>query len=296
MHAALRTLAAGAAAGALLLWREPAAAGQAQRPPPASTKPMHIMSLNLCTDLLLLQMVPRARIASVTSLAHDAVNTLFPGADAGVAVNFGASEDIIKDKPDLILAGDYSTPEARRLVARALRTPMIQVKPAASFADIRATIRQVGVAVGETARADAMIHRMDAELALLARSRLPRIMRVVAWSGGSLVPGKGTLTDSIIEAAGAVNIAAQPGARDSTFDVEELLRTRPDALLYGGERSGKPSLHADEGQHRLVRNLFGDRRIEYDEVEHECGLPQSADSALAIHRALMALPARSPSL
>jgi hypothetical protein len=102
------------------------------------------------------------------------------------------------------------------------------------------------------------------------------------------------LTNAIIEAAGAVNIGAQPRAHDGTFDVEQLLRANPDALLYGEERSGKPSLHADEGQHRLVRELFGDRRIEYDDVAHECGLPQSADSAWTLHRALMALPRKEP--
>jgi iron complex transport system substrate-binding protein len=260
----------------------------------ATAKPMHIMSINFCTDLLLLQMVPKARIASVTYLAHDAAEVLFPGADAGVAVNHGTSEDIINEKPDLILAGDYSTPETRKLAARALRTPLIHFKPADNFDDIRATIRQMGAATGEPARAEAMIQRMDAELAQLARSRLPRPLRVVAWSGGSTVPGKGTLTDAIIEAAGAVNIAAQPHGHDGTFDVEQLLRANPDALLYGGERSGKPLLNADEGQPRLVRDLFGDRRIVYDDVAHACGLPQSADSAWTIHRALMALPRKGP--
>jgi len=257
---------------------------------------MHIMSMNLCTDLLLLQMAPKSRIASVTFLAHDAVNDLFPGADAGVAVNLGMSEDIIKEKPDLILLGDYSPPEIRKLAAKALHAPLIQVKPAENFNDIRATIRQIGVAIGEPARAEAMIQRMDATLAQLTSSPLPRPMRVVAWSGGSAVPGKGTLTDAIIGAAGAMNIAAQPGALDGTFGVEQLIFAHPDALLFGGQRSGQPSLHADEGQHRLVRELYGDRRIDYDDIAHECGLPQSADSAWYIHRALLRLPTKRPSL
>jgi iron complex transport system substrate-binding protein len=283
VHDAVRTLVSGAAVAALLV------SGGA-----ATARPMHIMSMNLCTDLLLLQMVPKARIASVTYLAHAAANVLFPGADAGVAINLGTSEDIINERPDLIVTGGYSMPETRKLAAGALRTPLIWVRPADNFDDIRASIRQLGAATGETARADTMIRRMDAQLAQLARSRLPRPIRVVAWSGGSFVPGKGTLTDAIIEAAGAVNIAAQPNAHDGAFDVEQLLRAAPDALLYGGEWAGKPSLHADEGQHRLVRDLFGDRRIQYTEVAHECGLPQSADSAVTIHRALMALPRKGP--
>lgn len=296
MTPALRNLASGAAALALLFSGSAMAVEQPPAPPVAAQKPMHIMSMNLCTDLLLLQMVPRTRIASITDVAHDAVEVLFPGADKGVATNWATSEDIVNQKPDLILAIDYGTPRTRKLVTAALHVPLIQIKPANDFADIRAAIRQVGAAVGEPARAEALIRRMDARLAQIDRSPLPRRMRVVAWSGGDSVPGKDTLTNAIIEAAGAVNIAAQPGAQSSGFDIEQLLAARPDALLYGGDYAGKPSLHADEGQHRLVRLLYGDRRIDYDDVAHECGLPQSADSAWSIHRALLALPKRSPPL
>jgi iron complex transport system substrate-binding protein len=295
MRNVLRNLLASAVAGAVVL--SAAAAGkQAHKPGPPSAKPMHIMSMNICSDLLLLQMVPKTRIASVTFLAHDAVRKLFPGVDEGVAINSGTSEDIINERPDLILADDYSMPETRSLAAGALHARLIQIKPADNFDDIRAAIHQVGVAVGEPGAAETMIRRMDATLAQIPQSPLRRPMRVVAWSGGAFVPGKGTLTDAIITAAGAVNIAAQPGAQDGAFDVERLLQIRPDALLYGGEWSGKPSLRAEQGQHRLVREIFGGRRIEYDDVAHECGLPQSADSARDIHRALLSLSKTRPVL
>jgi iron complex transport system substrate-binding protein len=290
-------VASGIAAAALLAAGAAAAAGPGHaRPaavqPPAAPKPMRIMSLNQCTDLLLLQLVPRSRIASLSYLGHDAVDTLFPGADTGLQVNQGTAEDVLNQQPDLILAGEFTTPVTKRLAAQALHTPLVEVRSADSFADIRATVRQVGAAVGEPARAEALIRQMDATLARIAATPLPRRMRVVAWSGGSWVPGKGTLTNDIIETAGAVNIAALPGANDSGFDVEQLLAANPDALLYGGGRSGPPSLQADEGQHPLVRALFGDRRIDFNDVAHSCGLPQSADSALAIHRALLAIANR----
>jgi len=116
----------------------------------------------------------------------------------------------------------------------------------------------------------------------------------VAWSGGSAVPGKGSLTDAIITAAGAVNIAAKPGPAESSFGVEELLIAQPDALLFGGATLGKPSLFSDQGQHRAVRQLFAGRRIAYNDMAHTCGLPQSADSARDLRRAFDALPERGP--
>lgn len=285
MRRALRSLATGVAAAALAI-SQPAAAA-----PSPSAKPQRILSMNLCTDMLLLELVPRARIAGVTYLAHDGVEALFPGADDGVSVNHGTPEDIINLKPDLILAGTFSTPLTRRL-AKAIGAPIVEVPDAVTFDDIRRNLRQVGQAVGEPARAGALVARMDADLAALAAlpSRPP--VRVIAWSGGDSVPGRATLSGHIIEAAGAVNIAARPGQTYTSLDVEQLLAARPAALLYGGGGPLKPSLRGEEGQHRVVRRLYAGRRIVYSDIAHTCGLPQSARSALDLRRALNALPVR----
>jgi iron complex transport system substrate-binding protein len=254
-------------------------------------KPQRIMTMNQCADLIALQLVPRSRIASVTYLAREGAEQLFPGADAGIPVNHGTAEDVINVRPDLILAGDLSTPVTRRLAKR-VGARVVELKSAQSFADVRATVRQVGEAVGEPARAAQVIATMDAKLAWLAAHPPKRRTRVVAWSGGTTVPGKGTLANEIIEAAGALNVAALPGIADTTFDVEQLLIADPDAVLYGTRSTNPPSLSREEGRHRVVRRLWGDRRIGYSELSFVCGLPQSADTALRIRAALDALPQR----
>jgi iron complex transport system substrate-binding protein len=275
------------AAAAACFAQTAAAATSLARPP------QRIMSLNQCTDLLLLELVPRSRIASVSFLAHEAVETLFPGRDAGIPVNHGAAEDVIRFRPDLILAADFSTPMTRKLASR-LGAPVVVVNSATTFDDLRAAIRQVGSAVGEPLRAEALVQGMDAKLAALAADPPGRRPRVVAWGGGGAVPGRDTLANAIIAAAGGVNIAALPGANTSTFDVEQLLLAKPDALLYGGGSADAPSWRQAEGQHRLVRRIYGARRIAYNEALYTCGLPQSADAAAALRRALDALPPQPP--
>ncbi len=255
----------------------------------AAPRPVRILSMNMCTDLLLLQLVPRDRVAAVTYLAHDGAEALFPGADAGIAINHGTPEDIINLKPDLIVAGDFSTALTRSL-ARRVGARLVEVKSATTFDDIRANLRQLGAAVGEPARAEALLHRMDATLADLAATAPRRPTRVVVWSGGTTVPGKDTLTNAIVTAAGARNIAAVPGPADSSFGVEELLAARPDALLYGAAMPGVRSLTTDEGHHRVVRRLYAGRRIAFNGIVHACGLPQSADGARDLRRALAAVP------
>ena len=273
----------GVAAAAMLAFPPAAAA------PSGAAKPQRILSMNLCADMLLLELVPKGRIVAVTYLAHDGAEALFPGADAGIAVNHGTAEDIINLKPDLILAGAFSTAMTRRL-AKAIGAPIVEVPDAVSFADIRRNLRQVGAAVGEPARAEALVAQMDADLAALAALPPRPPVRVIAWSGGDSVPGRETLSGHIIAAAGAVNIAARPGQTYGAIDVEELLAARPDALLYGGGGPLKPSVRGEEGEHRVLRRLYAGRRIVYSDVAHTCGLPQSARSALDLRRALDALP------
>lgn len=254
-----------------------------------TVKPQRILSMNQCADLLLLQLVPKARIASVTYLAREGAASLFPGAANGIAINHGTPEDIVNLRPDLIVAGDFSTAMTRRL-ARRVGAPLVEVRTAASFADIRGNLRRLGEAVGEPARAELLIARMDLTLARLAADPRPAPRPVVVWSGGATVPGQDTLTNAIVTAAGARNIAARPGPADASFGVEDLLAARPEALLYAGAAPGVRSLTTDAGQHGAVRRLYASRRIAFDGIVHACGLPQSVDGARDLRRALDALP------
>ena len=258
-------------------------------------KPAHIMSMMLCNDLLLLMLVPKERIASISYLAHDAVEALLPGADRGVAINHGTAEEILLQKPDLILAGTYSSPTARKL-AKAVGARVIEVGATNNFADIHRVVRQLGEAVGDPDRAEALLAGMDQKLAWLASHQPARPLRVVAWSGGQAVPGKGTLTNAIIAASGADNIAASlPDNRYGSFGLEELLAARPDAILQGEARWSGPSLRDAQSMHSLIGRYWHGRVISYPDAAYVCGLPQSADAAIALHELYRQLPAGSPS-
>jgi len=275
-----------AIAACLLLAAAPVSAAT---PQPAA-KPHHIVSLNMCNDLMLLMLVPKSRIASITYLAHDAVQILMPGADKGVAINHGTAEDVVRDQPDLILASPWSTPVVRRF-AHKVHAPIVEIDATNSFADIRRAMRQMGAAVGEQARAEAWIARMDAELRRLAATAPPRPLRVVVWSDAGSVPGRGTLTDAIITAAGGTNIAARKDDDSfSSFGIEELLVARPDAIMQGIGLAAGPSLREGVVRHPLVARIYRGRQISYPDSLYTCGLPQSAWAAADLRRAFKAIP------
>lgn len=265
-----------------------AQSGPAEAVPVA--KPRHIMSMNMCNDLILLMLVPRERIASVTYLAHDAVAALMPGRDRGIAINHGTAEEIVVQKPDLILASPWSTPTTRRL-AKMVGAPIIEVEAANDFEAIRRVVRQIGTAVGETGRAEALIRDMNSELNSLAARRPAKPLRVVAWTGDGSVPGRGTLTDAIITAAGGVNIAAKRmDDHYSSFGLEELMLARPDAIMQGVGLYAGPALRDNSARHPLIGRLFAGRQIDYPDAGYTCGLPQSALAARQLADAFAKVP------
>jgi iron complex transport system substrate-binding protein len=254
-------------------------------------RPQRIMSLMLCTDALLLTLVPPERITSVTFLARDRGNSLLWAQARRVRVNHGLAEEVLAERPDLVLAGTYTTPETRQVLKR-LGMPLLAVPLANDFDEIRTVTRQVARAVGEEAHGEELLARMNATLRELAATRPSRPIRVLGWDGGGEVPGQGTLFDAIVRAAGGINIAAQPG-NSGSFGIERLLFARPDVLAFGDATLDTPSLRTDTAQHPLVMALYRSRRVAYPELLYSCGLPQSAEAARQLRaqlRAVMAAP------
>lgn len=253
----------------------------------AGAKPHHIMSLNMCTDQLLLDLVPPERIASVTFFSRERSNSyLWPQA-AHVPVNHGLAEEALAEQPDFVLAGSYTTTATRALLKK-LGIPLMEVPPVNNFEEIRTVTRSVAHALGEDARGEMLIAKMDRTLRVLAATRPKRVIRVAGWSGGGSVPGKGTLFDAILTAAGGVNIAASMNdARYGSFDIEELLVARPDLLAYGADDDATPGLRTDVDQHPLILKLYRNRRIAYPETLYSCGAPESADAARLLRAGML---------
>src|SRR6185437_323912 len=80
--------------------------------------PSRIMSLKICTDELLMDLVPPSRIASVTFLSREkAALKLWPQA-AHIAVNHNSAEEVLVTRPDMILTDSFTSPQMRSLLAR----------------------------------------------------------------------------------------------------------------------------------------------------------------------------------
>jgi iron complex transport system substrate-binding protein len=255
--------------------------------PAESSGPQRVMSLSMCTDDLLLDLLPPERITSVTYYARDpSISYVWPQA-AKVAINSGTVEEVLAEKPDLVLAGTFTTPATRSLLKK-FHMPLIEVAPAVDFDQIRAVTRRVAHALEREAVGEALIAKMDSTLRQLAVTRPSRIIRVAAWGEAGSAPGKGTLFDAILTAAGAVNVAAAGDAGPYlSFGMEQLIMAHPDVIAYASNTTDTPGLNADMAQHPLILKLYSGRTVTYPGALYSCGVVESADAAVALRANLL---------
>lgn len=273
-------------AAAILL----ALCAQAAAAPPAADaakqKTSRIMSLKLCTDELLMDLVPPARIASISYLSREAAALKQWPQAAHIPVNHNSIEEVLSVHPDVIVTDAYESPAMKALLAKT-GARIVEVPEAQNFDQIRAVTRGVADALGARPRAEQLIAQMDKTLAKLAASKPARRWRVAGWGGGGYVPGRDTLFNTLLEAAGGENIA---GPHGGYYDVEALIAARPQVLAFGDDYIGTPSLRQDQDEHPALLKAIGHARVVYPSAQFACGLPRSAEAAKDFRAALQGIP------
>lgn len=244
-------------------------AGQGMAAP--SSKPQRILSLKICTDELLLDLAPPERIAAVTFMSQEPAALRIWPQGAKVPVHYGTAEEILRFKPDLILTDPFISPLMRQLLTRT-GARVVEVPSAENFDQIRQTTRQVAKVLGEEAKGEALIARMDADLRAIDAKRLARPIRVAEWGNGGFVPGGGGLFGTMLKTAGAASIEK---GMTGFYDVEALIAANPDVLVYGDTYRGMATLRSDQNDHPALLRRYAKRRISYASL-YGCGVPETA--------------------
>lgn len=254
----------------------------------AVARPARVMSLNGCTDQLLLALLPPARIASLTTLAHDPGYSLLAARARGIASNRALAEDVIRDRPDLVVASSFTAPGEIAMLRR-LGTPLLVVDDPGSLDAIRRATRTVAAAVGERARGEALVAAMDRDLADLARAPGPPL-GVASWGEAGLGATAGSLADTVLTAAGARNVARAAGGRPES--IEALLALNPQMLVEGDPRFRHPGRHDELAHHPAIARRWAGRTLVLPESAVICGTPFIGRAALAVRTQLRAMAGR----
>jgi iron complex transport system substrate-binding protein len=233
--------------------------------------------MNLCTDELLMRIVDPARIAAITHLSQQPVNAPL-GLDAiasKLAVNHGLAEEVIALKPDLILAGSFTTSTATALLRRLGYTVLI-FEPENSFDDMRANIRKLAAATGDTAKAEQIIADFDTRLAAL-QARIPDDRRPIFADIGvnNYITGDNTLYAEVVNGAGYRTLGQALGFSGyRTVALEQILTVRPALMSTATPWTSPPSLSTMALGHPALRAVTARTpHVEIPERYTTCGAP-----------------------
>ncbi len=255
IRAALRTAFRGAAllsAFAVMAWPGSAIAAE----PPA--KPRRIVSLNMCTDELVLRLADPEAIASVTWLSQDPRNANMAEAARRIPANHGLVEQVLAFRPDLAIAGSFTTRNTVGLLKR-VGTPLREFGVPRDLAGVKAQIAEMAALLGEPERGQALIEEIDTRLARLAQRIGDARPKALVLRPNGFTVGRGSLVDEILTRAGFVNLAADLGIDNyGQIALETVALGGADILILNTTEGGPPSLAHEILNHPLIGRL-GDR-------------------------------------
>jgi iron complex transport system substrate-binding protein len=252
---------------------------------PAAAEPQRIVSLNLCADQILLRLVPKERIASVTFLAAEPHSSTVTDLARRIPANQGLAEEVIGLDPDLVLAGMYTARSAVGFLRRHGR-PVVDLAVPESFAAAEVQIKEIAEATGTRQRGDDLVAEMQRKLAPYSGgiAKKPRAMML---GPNGFATSYGPLVDEMMTRAGLINIAAELGAHGrASIPLEAAILADLDMLIVDtGERMA-PALAQEVLEHPAVRELKRDVKVvALPSNLWTCAGPQLADAVAILAEA-----------
>lgn len=223
----------------------------------AQPPPTRIVSLNLCTDQLLLALAPE-RIAAISVLATDPLlSTVADEAKRYPRVSADA-EDVLGHRPDLVVATPFAATLTLDLLRRLGRRVLI-VEPALDLDGLRRTLRSLGGEIGAKEKAEAVIAQLDRDLMNAQRVGATSARRpsAIIINFGGVPSGPGTLADNLLTMAGYRNaVPDYPSDHRGAIPLEALVARPPDLLVLGQNPDDYHSIQGDNLRHPAMRALL----------------------------------------
>ena len=260
----------------------------------ATEKPS-VVSMNLCTDQLVLLLADPEQILSLSYLSHNQRSSVYYDQALAFPTNRGLAEEVYILKPDITVTGTYSNWTATAML-ETLGMRIQRFEPAYHFDDIKANISAMGTLLGQSAKAQAIIDDFDARLAALKATGKDSTEatginrpRAALYEANGYTPGKSSLAHHILEAAGYQNIGAEFGYDYGTkLPLEVLLMTAPDMIILSPQGAGHA--RAEEmTRHPALAYLEKDAPHEVTTNKNwVCDTPLVLDAAIDVARLRMA--------
>ncbi len=153
-----------------------------------------------------------------------------------------AAEGVVSLKPDVVfLAGASGPPTAIEQLEK-MNIPLFRLEEGNTLEAVKERTLKIGKALGKEAEAQALVAKIDEQMAALnVPQERPRVLFVLSRGAGSpLISGRGSAADAMIALAGGVNAAGEmegykpvSGEALATFNPDVVLTTSRTFAAFG---------------------------------------------------------------
>lgn len=242
--------------------------------------PQRIVSISQCTDQLLLLMVDRERIASVSYFATDAESSYMAHAVGTIPLNHTGAEEVMAFNPDLIVGSTFASHDSAHLL-RELGYNVQLSEPPTSLTGVRELLRQFGEWTGSQQKAQQLIADMDRHLVdIHARYDNKPQRSILVYSPNGFTIGSNTLEDDIFREAGFHNLAVDMGIRGfQSVSMEQLVAAQPDFIQVDNYIYNQNSLASNYLSHPALQQVVApEKRLYVPTTLRDCAGPMVIDA------------------
>jgi iron complex transport system substrate-binding protein len=238
-----------------------------------------IVSMNVCSDQLLLSLADPGQILGLSRFSRDAWQSFAADEAWRFPILSGGAEDVLEAKPDIVVASLFDKRSTRELL-KANGLHLVEFSVPRTLDEVKQQISEMGDVVQHPDRAALAIARLDAAIARARQAVTDHHYRVLPLSRRGWVSGSESLVSSLLTETGLLNPAADLGVAAGGFaSLEAIVQLKPDFLLVAeaGNRA------EDDGRAfvlhpALARFYPPDKRIVLPERLTVCGGVMLADA------------------
>jgi iron complex transport system substrate-binding protein len=255
----------------------------------AGEMPKRVVSLNVCTDQLAILLAKPGQLHSVSFLAADPKSSVLFEEAQRYKLNHGNAEEVFLMRPDLVLAGTFTT----RTTVTMLRRLGFQVEefaPESSIDEVKSNITRMGDLLGTQSKAIEINGEIDARLAKLQKLNARGPVAAFYYSN-SYTAGSGTIIADIAKLAGLRNLAEESGLYSTAYlSLEQLVMSKPELIIANETTETSPALAQQNFKHPAYRALLAKTpRISIDGRLTACGGPFTMLAIEQLNAAALAL-------
>ena len=201
---------------------------------PAKEKAMRIVSLNLDSDEILLDLVPPDRIAALSTMADSPSDYAADKAKAvPVHMTDNSAEEIIRLHPDLVISADWLDSDLRNTLTD-MGIRVYSYHFASTLDEVPSVIRGIAAATGDEKSGEKMVSKYTSDLSRL-KTEIAKDQpepSVFLWAYSQPYGSGDSIFGDMCRFIGVKNVLDKFDAREAgVLDKEFLISVNPDCIL-----------------------------------------------------------------